>query len=76
MNAKYFHKKLAGGGELGLIGMKSQWDLIGHIHIIFLQATLGWLQQPVQNPISDNTNMLWNSPSLGKDNRYRLPLVL
>ena len=24
------------------------------------------LQQPVQNPISDNTNVLWNSPSLGK----------
>ena len=25
------------------------------------------LQQPVQNPISDNTNVLWNSPSLGKN---------
>ena len=24
------------------------------------------LQQPVQNPISVNTNLLWNSPSLGK----------
>ena len=24
------------------------------------------LQQPVQNPISDKTNVLWNSPSLGK----------
>ena len=24
------------------------------------------LQQPVQNPIGDNTNVLWNSPSLGK----------
>ena len=34
------------------------------------------LQQPVQNPISDNTNVLWNSPSLGKNYSYRLPLVL
>ena len=34
------------------------------------------LQQPVQNPINDNTNVLWNSPSLGKNYRYRLPLVL
>ena len=34
------------------------------------------LQQPVQNPISDNTNILWNSPSLGKNYSYRLPLVL
>ena len=33
------------------------------------------LQQPVQNPISDNTNVLWNSPSLGKNYSYRLPLV-
>ena len=24
------------------------------------------LQQPVQNLISDNTNVLWNSPSSGK----------
>ena len=24
------------------------------------------LQQPGQNPISDNSNVLWNSPSLGK----------
>ena len=24
------------------------------------------LQQPVQNPISNNINVLWNSPSLGK----------
>ena len=24
------------------------------------------LQQPGQNPISDSTNFLWNSPSLGK----------
>ena len=22
------------------------------------------IQKPVQNPISDNTNVLWNSPSL------------
>ena len=34
------------------------------------------LQQPVQNPISDKTNILWNSPSLGKNYSYRLPLVL
>ena len=34
------------------------------------------LQQPVQNPISDNTNVLWNSPSLGKNYSYNLPLVL
>ena len=34
------------------------------------------LQQPWQNPISDNTNVLWNSPSLGKNYSYRLPLVL
>ena len=33
------------------------------------------LQQPVQNPISDNTNILWNSPSSEKY-IYRLPLVL
>ena len=30
------------------------------------------LQQPVQNPISDNTNVLWNSTSLGKIYSYRL----
>ena len=34
------------------------------------------LQQPVQNPISDNTNVLWNSPYLGKNYNYRVPLVL
>ena len=34
------------------------------------------LQQPVQNPISDNTNVLWNSPSLGKNYNNRVPLVL
>ena len=34
------------------------------------------LQQPVQNPISDNTDVLWNSQSLGKKYSYRLPLVL
>ena len=34
------------------------------------------LQQPVQNPISDNTNVLWNSLSSGKKYSYRLPLVL
>ena len=26
------------------------------------------LQQPVQNSISDNANVLWNSPSLGNNN--------
>ena len=30
------------------------------------------LQQPVQNPISDNTNVLWNSPSLGKKLKLQL----
>ena len=25
------------------------------------------LQQPMQTPMSDNTNVLWNSPSLGKN---------
>ena len=34
------------------------------------------LHQPVQNPTSDNTDILWNSPSLGKKYSYRLPLVL
>ena len=35
------------------------------------------LQQTVQNPISDNTNVLLNiCPSLGKYYSYRLPLVL
>ena len=34
------------------------------------------LQLPVQNPKSDNTNVLWNSQSLGKNNSYRLPLML
>ena len=34
------------------------------------------LQQPVQNPISDHTNVLWNSPSLGQNYSDRLPLVL
>ena len=29
------------------------------------------LQQSVQNPISDNTTVLWNSPSLGKNYSYR-----
>ena len=28
------------------------------------------LQQPVQNPVSDNTNILWKRPSLGKNCRY------
>ena len=31
------------------------------------------LHQPVKNPISDNTNILWNIPSLGINSRYRLP---
>ena len=31
------------------------------------------LQQPVQNPMSDNTNVLWNSPSLGKKQLYTTP---
>ena len=31
------------------------------------------LHQPVKNPISDNSNILWNSPSLGINSRYRLP---
>ena len=31
------------------------------------------LQQQVQNPISDNTNVLWNSPSLGKNTAIGYP---
>ena len=31
------------------------------------------LHQPVKNPISDNSNILWNSPSLEINSRYRLP---
>ena len=31
------------------------------------------LQQPVQNSISDNTNGLWNSPSLGKNTAIGYP---
>ena len=46
----------------------------------FNSSNLVWdvcrLQQPVQNPISDNTNVLWNSPSLGKNYSYRLHFVL
>ena len=34
------------------------------------------LQQPVQNPISENTYILWNSLSLGKNYSYRLLMVL
>ena len=30
------------------------------------------LHQPVKNPISDNSNIFWNSPSLGINSRYRL----
>ena len=26
-----------------------------------------WLQQPVQNPTRDNTNILWNSLNVAKD---------
>ena len=43
---------------------------------IFCEKILRRLQQPVQNPKSDNTNVLWNSPSLGKNYSYRLLLVL
>ena len=25
-----------------------------------------WLQQPVQNPTRDNTNILWNTPNVAK----------
>ena len=31
------------------------------------------LHQPVKNPISDNSNILGNSPSLRINSRYRLP---
>ena len=41
-----------------------------------IKGCLCRLQQPVQNPIRDNTNVLWNSPSLGKNYSYRLPLYL
>ena len=33
------------------------------------------LHKPVKNPISDNSNILWNSPSLGINSRYRLTLI-
>ena len=33
------------------------------------------LQQPVQNSISNSTNVLWNSPSFGKNYSYRLTLL-
>ena len=50
----------------------------GHCFLKSISGHTDWLrlQQPVQNPISDNTNVLWNSPSLGKNYSYRLPLVL
>ena len=31
------------------------------------------VKQPVQNPISDNINVLWNSPSLGKNTAIGYP---
>ena len=31
------------------------------------------LHQPVKNPISDNSNILWNSPYLEINSKYRLP---
>ena len=37
-----------------------QWELIG---------TRDRLHQPVKNPISDNSNILWKSPSLGINSR-------
>ena len=44
------------------------WQLL----ILLLKFCLR-LHQPVKNPISDNSNILWNSPSLGINSRYRLP---
>ena len=55
--------------ELGLLGqIKNHNDMGCEYHCR--------LQQTVQNPISDNTNVLWNSQFLGKNYSYRLPLVL
>ena len=43
-------------------------------HVTFIiQATTIRLHQPVKNLISDKSNILWNSPSLGINSRYRLP---
>ena len=50
-------------------------DVTLYEHLYEHKVTTTRLQQPVQNQISDNTNVLWNSPSLGKSYSYRLPLV-
>ena len=45
-----------------------------NLHLYMALCTsVSRLQQPVQNPLSDHSNILWNSPSIGIDFKYRLP---
>ena len=59
-------------GFVFLVNMFSVF-VFANKRIIELTCILNRLHQPVKNPISDNSNILWNSPSLGINFRYRLP---